>query len=78
MLAFALVHALQIVGEAAARLSAETKAASPGVPWANLIGMRHRLVHAYFDIDHNILWSTATEAAPALAMQIADVLNRTP
>ncbi len=77
MLTFALVHALQIVGEAAARLSAETKAASPGVPWANLIGMRHRLVHAYFDIDHDILWSTAVEAAPALATQIADVLNRT-
>jgi uncharacterized protein with HEPN domain len=78
MLTFALVHALQIVGEAAARLSAETRASSPGIPWANLIGMRHRLVHAYFDINHDILWSTVVEAAPGLSTQIAALLDQPP
>ncbi len=66
MLAFALVRAIEIVGEAASKVSPETRARHPQVPWAAIIGMRHRLVHAYFDVDHDILWTTATEAAPGL------------
>jgi uncharacterized protein with HEPN domain len=76
MLAFALVHALQIAGEAAGRVSAETRKRHPEVPWASMIGMRHRLVHAYFDINLDILWATAVEAAPALAAQIGTLLKR--
>src|SRR3954453_13423190 len=49
MLAFALVHARQIVGEAPGKISAETRERHPDIPWATVIGMRHRLVHAYFD-----------------------------
>jgi uncharacterized protein with HEPN domain len=75
MLAFALVHALQIVGEAAGKVSAETRAQRPGVPWSTMIGMRHRLVHAYFDINLDILWTTAAEAAPALLAQIQPLLD---
>lgn len=70
MLAFALVHAIQVVGEAAGRVTDATRDAHPRVPWAAMIGMRHRLVHAYFDIDADILWTTATEAVPALLKQI--------
>lgn len=75
MLAFALVHALQIVGEAAGKVSAETRAQRPDVPWLTIIGMRHRLVHAYFDINLDILWTTAAEAAPALLAQIQPLLD---
>jgi uncharacterized protein with HEPN domain len=75
MLAFALVHALQIVGEAAGKVSAETRIGNPEVPWAALIGMRHRLVHAYFDVNLDILWTTAVEAAPALSAQIETLLE---
>jgi len=66
MLAFALLHALQIVGEAASKLSAELRDQNPQIPWALITGMRHRLVHAYFDINHDILWTTATESVPEL------------
>ena len=76
MLAFALVHALQIAGEAAGRVSAETRNQHPEVPWASMIGMRHRLVHAYFDINLDILWTTVVEAAPALAAQIGPLLKQ--
>jgi uncharacterized protein with HEPN domain len=48
MLVFALMHALRIVGEAASRISGETRDQCPEVPWASMIGMRHRLVHALF------------------------------
>ncbi len=75
MLAFALVHALQIVGEAAGKVSAETRSQRPAIPWATLIGMRHRLVHAYFDVNLDILWTTAVEAAPALLVQIEPLLE---
>jgi uncharacterized protein with HEPN domain len=66
MLAFALLHALQIVGEAASKLSAELRDQNRQIPWALITGMRHRLVHAYFDINHDILWTTATESVPEL------------
>jgi uncharacterized protein with HEPN domain len=66
MFAFALVRAIEIIGEAATKVSAETRDANPQIPWAEIIGMRHRLVHAYFDISYDILWTTATDAVPGL------------
>ncbi len=66
MLLFALTRAIEIAGEAASRVSAETKEAMPNLPWAAIVGMRNRLVHAYFDIDHDILWTTVTTAAAQL------------
>jgi len=55
MLAFALLHAIQIVGEAASKISAEFRDQHPQIPRALISGMRHRLIHAYFDINHDIL-----------------------
>jgi uncharacterized protein with HEPN domain len=66
MLLFALVRAVEIIGEAAAKVSVETRTEAPSVPWAAIVAMRNRLVHAYFDIDHDILWKTVTEEIPAL------------
>ena len=75
MLVFALVHALQIVGEAASKVTAETRGRHPEIPWSMIIGMRHRLVHAYFDINLDILWTTAAEAAPALLAKVQRILG---
>lgn len=66
MLLFALVRAIEIIGEAASKLSHGAQATMPSVPWASIVAMRHRLVHAYFDIDRTILWKTATEEIPPL------------
>jgi uncharacterized protein with HEPN domain len=66
MLQFALVQAVQIVGEAARNVSAGTMAIAPDIPWPVIVGMRNRLVHAYFDINLDILWTTVTEALPDL------------
>ena len=74
MLTFALVRAIEIIGEAATKISSETREHHPEVPWAAIIGMRHRLIHAYFDINHDILWTTAAEAAPALLPMLLDLL----
>jgi uncharacterized protein with HEPN domain len=74
MLLFALVRAVEIIGEAASRVTPETRAATPAVPWAAIVGMRNRLIHAYFDIDRDILWRTVTEEIPPLITLLAALL----
>jgi len=74
MLLFALVRAIEIAGEAASQVTVETRAQLPDLPWASIIGMRNRLVHAYFDINRDILWTTVAEAAPPLAERSKNVL----
>jgi uncharacterized protein with HEPN domain len=66
MLLFAIVRAIEVIGDAAGKVTDETQAASPGVPWASIIGMRNRLIHGYFDIDSDVVWKTVTEEMPAL------------
>lgn len=74
MLLFALVRAIEIIGEAASRVSPEARARFPTVPWPAVVAMRNRLVHAYFDIDRRILWKTATEEIPQLRLQLLTFL----
>jgi len=69
-LALALARSLEIAGEAAARLNTATRERYPEVPWAQVIGMRNRLVHAYFDINPDILWRSAAMEAPLLLKQL--------
>ncbi len=74
-LRFALVRALEIIGEAASRINPEFRAAHPEIPWQPIIGARNRLVHAYFDIDHDIVWATATRALPELVPLLEALLK---
>lgn len=73
MLRFALTRAVQILGEAASRVSPQGQLALPNLPWKEITGMRNRLVHAYFDVDSNVLWKTATEAIPQLLQKLASL-----
>ena len=70
MLLFALVHAIEILGEAASRITDETRATYPGIPWRAIIGMRNRLIHAYFAINTTIVWQTVTQEIPVLLPQL--------
>jgi uncharacterized protein with HEPN domain len=54
----------EILGEAASRISPELRKAHPEIPWRDIIDMRNRLIHAYFDIDMNIVWKTIQDALP--------------
>lgn len=69
-LVWALVKAIEIIGEAAAQLGPEAKSEVAAVPWNKIIGMRHRLVHAYFDINLDILWKTVQEGLPPLMSEL--------
>ncbi len=77
LLVFGLVRAVEIIGEAASKVSVEGRANIPELPWSKVIGMRNRLVHAYFDVDTAILWNTVTQALPQILAQLrASVLQR--
>jgi uncharacterized protein with HEPN domain len=70
-LRLALVHLIQIIGEAARRVSEPTRLAHPEVPWHQIIGMRHRVVHDYFSVDYDIVWRVVTHDLPPLAQALA-------
>jgi len=62
-----IVHHLQVIGEAAANISCEFTDAHPEIPWPKIIGMRNILVHHYFGIDLNVVWSAVENDLPLLA-----------
>lgn len=66
LLNLALVRLIEIVGEAANRVSEPTQAAHPQIPWREIIGMRNRIVHGYDEVDFDILWAVIREDLPAL------------
>jgi uncharacterized protein with HEPN domain len=66
MLLFALVRAIEVIGEAAGKVSEKMRRNAPEIPWALIVSMRNRLIHAYFDINHEILWKTVTIELPAM------------
>ncbi len=70
-----IVRHLQIIGEAASRVSGETQIAFPSVPWKKMIGMRHILVHGYFEIDLDIVWSVIENDLRSLEQEIVSVLR---
>jgi len=75
MLLMAIVKAVEIVGEAAVHITAATKAEIPDVPWSSVIGMRHRLTHAYFDIDQAVVWATVEQDLEPLVARLSQWLE---
>jgi uncharacterized protein with HEPN domain len=70
-----LVHLFEIIGEAATQVSEELKEDVPEIPWIIIIGMRNRLIHAYFSINLNVVWSTSTEDIPPLIKELKNLLR---
>lgn len=78
MLTFALVRAVEVLGEAAGKVSGEIRVHFPEVPWALIVAMRNRLVHAYFDINRDILWATVQDELPVLLPLLRGILGSSP
>lgn len=74
MLRFALTRAVEIIGEAANKVSIDARSEAPAIAWPAIVGMRNRLVHAYFDVDSDILWTTVIDRLPALLHELDLVL----
>jgi uncharacterized protein with HEPN domain len=75
VLQLALVRLIEIVGEAARRVSEETQTRHPQIPWPQVISTRNRLVHGYDFVDHDILWETITDDLPALIAQLEQIIQ---
>jgi len=76
-LALAIVKDIEIIGEAASRVSDESRSAYPAIPWQDCIAMRNRLIHGYFDIDLDIVWSTVVQELPPLIDELGHILSST-
>ena|SRR5579864_3104895 len=70
----AVLHHLAVIGEAISRLSLELTGRHPEVPWRQIVAVRHRIVHAYFDLDWQILWDAATGDIPELRRNVLNIL----
>ena len=70
-----VVRQLEIIGEAATRFSIEFRDAHPGIAWTKMVGMRNRLIHAYFEVSLSIIWDTVHTDLPGLKNQIVQILE---
>jgi uncharacterized protein with HEPN domain len=75
MLLFAVVRAIEVLGEAAGKVSEDTRSACPEIPWPEITNMRNRLIHGYFDIDIDIVWNTASIEIPALLVDLRRIAH---
>jgi uncharacterized protein with HEPN domain len=70
----AVVRTLEIIGEAASRVSQDMRDAYPELPWPQMIGMRHRLIHEYFRVDLATVWDTVQNDLPPLIDQLEPLI----
>ena len=71
----ALAHSLQVIGEAARRVSDEFRRQHSLVPWRAIVGMRHKVVHDYMNVDPDIVWETVVNELPGLIGHLEDCLQ---
>jgi len=75
LLRLSLAHLLQIIGEAARRVSPDFRAVYPGIPWKAVVGMRSKVVHDYLDIDEDVVWDTVKNDLPFLILELEKIMN---
>ncbi len=70
-----MIYHLQTLGEAARALSDATRSSSRDIPWSEIIGMRHILVHRYFGVDIDLIWNIVSRQIPGLRERIEDLIS---
>lgn len=75
LLAYAVVRALEVIGEAANRVTAETRAGLPDVEWSNIVGMRNRIIHVYDNVNYAIVWNVIQEKLTPLIAALLPILR---
>jgi uncharacterized protein with HEPN domain len=75
MLVLSLVKDIEMIGEAASKVSLETRKECAKIPWLDIVDMRNHLIHAYFNVDLNIVWDTITTDLPPLIKELEKILE---
>lgn len=70
----AVTRSLEIIGEAAKKLSAEFRQRYPAIEWRKIAGMRDRITHGYFDIDYDVVWKVLQNKIPVLRDKVRDMI----
>lgn len=78
MMQFAVVRAVQVVGEAARQISTEFRTAHPEIPWQAIMGTRHRLVHEYMNVNLDVVWRVVEQHLPELLRLLAPLIPPEP
>ena len=66
----AVMKSVETIGEAASRIGSDTRRTHPSIPWSAIVGMRNRIVHAYFDVRLDVLWRVVQDELPVLISQL--------
>lgn len=74
LLILSVIKEIEIIGEAASKISEETKLKYSKILWKDIVGMRNRLIHGYFDVDVNLVWNTTKNNLPPLIKSLKEIL----
>jgi uncharacterized protein with HEPN domain len=72
---FAVIRALEIIGEAAKNIPKSIRGIYPEIPWEDMVGMRNKVIHDYFGVDIEVIWKTLHEDLPPLQAAVAKILG---
>lgn len=70
-----MTHLIQILGEASTKISKEFQERHAVLPWSEMIGMRHKIVHDYFEVNLRVVWDVATDDLPELIKQLEAIVS---
>lgn len=76
MLTQAIVRDIEVIGEAAGKVSLDTQNSIPAIPWPSIIGMRNRLIHGYFEVDLDRVWDTVIDDLPFLVGELRKIIKK--
>jgi uncharacterized protein with HEPN domain len=71
----AVIRSLEVIGEAASKISDDFQRDNPEIPWRQIVGMRNRLIHVYFDIDYKVVWQTMKSNIPSLLKMLEGLVR---
>lgn len=74
MLSYAVIRAVELIGEAASKVTVETREQVPQIQWQNIIGTRNRIIHDYKNVDLGIVWQIVTRNLPPLIEQLEKIV----
>ncbi len=74
ILILSVIKDIEIIGEAASKISEETKMKYSEIPWKDIVGMRNRLIHGYFDVNINLVWNTTKNNLPPLIKSLKEII----